>query len=193
MILCETDELHSLTNPADRLLEELGYGLADPGPEVYGAAERTRLRFDEFPEERARYMPRLREAGRNPITRQLWEAVERIICPELAERQEAPAPRSQAAPVRTLAPEIAPKAPVISPQVDRAAIAVLISRACEWHRTLPDNDLREAATVAPGLVGQAQELMDKAERAPRPEMARAILGEWARLWAGLVGVPEPAL
>jgi hypothetical protein len=180
-------------NPANRLLEELRYGFADPGPELYAAAERTASWFEDEPEQRAVYMPRFREAGRYPLTRQLWAAVEPILCPDVPGRQDAPAPSRQAAPTRAPISKPAPQSPAIAPQVDRAAIAVLVSRVLEWHRTLPDTALAEAASLAPGLVGQAQELMDKAERAPTLAAARAILKEWARTWAGLAGVQEPAL
>ncbi|MDD5657623.1 MAG: hypothetical protein PHF00_10275 [Elusimicrobia bacterium] len=58
---------------------------------------------------------------------------------------------------------------------------------------MPDHALMEAAAIAPGLVKQAGDLMDRAEQAPTVATARAILQEWARIWAGLVGVPEPEL
>jgi len=180
-------------HPAEVLLDRLGQGLTAPDAELISRASTCAARFAEFPGERAEWWPHLRAAGRNPLTWQLWAAVEPILCPEVSGRQEVPAPCPQAAPARAPAPEAVPKASAIAPQVDRAGISALIYRVLEWHRTLPDRALAEAATLAPGLVRQAQELMDRAERAPTVAAARALLIEWARTWAGLAGVPEPAL
>lgn len=119
--------------------------------------------------------------------------VERRITEEATRLRQEPA-RSKATMTALEQERQELEAPQTGPaKSERKDASALLSRAMEWHGTLPDHALMEAAAIAPGLVKQAGDLMDRAEQAPTVATARAILQEWARIWAGLVGVPEPEL
>lgn len=180
-----------MCRPPDALLDRLMLGLSDPDDELFRRVDAYLQWVHEDPLEDFKWLPRLRETGRNPLTRRLWEAVEPLLCPQGSSRHEAPSPRPQVA--HAPFPESASRLPAITQQAERDEIAGLVSRTLDWHRTLPGEALAEAAVITPGLVRQAEELMAQAERTSTVSAVKILLREWTRLWAGLVGVPEPVL